>query len=244
MFTVLVANIKGGCGKTTVATHLAASFAVGGHAVYLADADRQRSSLGWIARRPAAVAPVRPLDWAREIDDGLPAGARLVIDAPAALKGKQIEAFVRLADLIVLPVLPGAFDEQATERFLDKLEPLKAIAKGRTPVLVVGNRVRAGTRAADRLDRFIAGLGHPVAGRLRDSQLYAEAAADGLSLFDLPGRRALGLRADWEPVLARIATVAAAAPSSPSAPAKAAAPPAGAGPLVWLASDEGKKARR
>lgn len=240
MFTVLVANIKGGCGKTTVATHLAAAFAVAGHAVHLADADRQRSSLGWIARRPSTAAPVHPLDWTHETDEPPPTGGRLVIDAPAALKAKRIEAFVRLADLIVLPVLPGAFDEQATQRFLEKLEPLKAVAKGRTPVLVVGNRVRAGTRAAGRLDHFVGGLGHPVAGRLRDSQLYAEAAAAGLSLFDLPGRRTLAPRGDWEPVLTLIESAAAADPA-PRRPADAAA--AGS-PLVWRASDEGGKPRR
>lgn len=227
MFTVLVANIKGGCGKTTVAIHLAAAFAAAGHTTHLADADRQRSSLGWVARRPTTAPLVRSLDWTREVDQ-IPTAGRLVIDAPAGLKGKRIEALVRLADLVIMPLLPGAFDEQATQRFLDKVEPLKAVAKGHTPILVVGNRVRAGTRAASRLDRFVAGLGHPVAGTLRDCQIYAETAADGLSLFDVPGRRALAVRTDWEAVLARIEAAIAAPPVRDAA-----------GALVWRASDEG-----
>lgn len=40
--------------------------------------------------------------------------------------------------------------------------------------------------------------------RLRDSQIYADAAASGLSLFDLTGKRAAEHRADWEPLLAYI----------------------------------------
>jgi chromosome partitioning protein len=128
--------------------------------------------------------------------------ARLVLDAPAALKSKQVEDLVRLSDVIVVPVLPGAFDEGATRRFLDRLEELKAIKKGRIPVAIVGNRVKARTRAAGELDRFLAGVGHTVVARLRDSQLYAEVAAQGLAVLDLTGRRSRDVRADWAPLLA------------------------------------------
>lgn len=63
MRAILVANVKGGCGKTTVATHLAAAFAAGGLNTVLADADRQRSSLLWCEMRPGHAAPIAPLDW-------------------------------------------------------------------------------------------------------------------------------------------------------------------------------------
>ena len=56
MLSVLVGNIKGGCGKTTIATHLATSFAALGLATTIADCDRQRSSLNWLKRR-AETAP-------------------------------------------------------------------------------------------------------------------------------------------------------------------------------------------
>jgi len=199
---ILVANVKGGCGKTTLATHLAAAAAGAGHATVLADLDRQRSSLHWAARRPADAAPLVAVDWTRDMEDPPRDTARLVLDAPAALKSKQVEDLVRLSDVIVVPVLPGAFDEGATRRFLDRLEELKAIKKGRIPVAIVGNRVKARTRAAGELDRFLAGVGHTVVARLRDSQLYAEVAAQGLAVLDLTGRRSRDVRADWAPLLA------------------------------------------
>ena len=204
MLTILVANIKGGCGKTTVATHLAAASAAAGLSTVLADVDRQRSSLGWLERRPGQAPTLVGLDWAKDFTDTPRGTKRLVIDAPAALKTKQIEDLVKLADVVVLPVLPGAFDEQATQRFLGKLDELKRIAKKKTTVAVVGNRMRARTRAADRLDRFLDGIGHQVVTRLRDSQIYADAAESGLSLFDMPGKRAAEHRGDWQPLLSYI----------------------------------------
>jgi len=129
MFSVLVANVKGGCGKTTVATNLAAAFASAGKLTSLADVDRQRSSVGWVGRRPKVPPAITAIDWVKEIGDPPDGTDRLVIDSPAAMKVKQVEKLVRLADAIVIPVHPGTFDQLSTERFLGKLNDLKMIAK-------------------------------------------------------------------------------------------------------------------
>ena len=201
MLRILVANAKGGCGKTTIATQLAAAFAAAGHLTALADADRLRSSLAWLARRPRNAAAIAGLDWSKKV--GVPARRteRLVVDAAPALRGKRIAELVKTADLVVLPVLPSAFDELATRRFLDRLGKIGSIASGRKSVVVVGNRMRAGSRAAARLETAFGGIGHPLVARLRDSRVYADAAAKGLSLFDARGSRVGRLRSDWQPLL-------------------------------------------
>lgn len=199
--TVLVANPKGGCGKTTIATHLAAAFAGAGLRTALADADCQGSSLGWLHARPENAAAVRALDW-REGPDALPAALdRLIIDAPAAMKLKKIEELLRLAVVIVVPVLPSGFDEPVTGAFLKQLESLKPIRKSRTAVAVLRNRVQTGTRTAARLDKFMLGVGHTGVGRLRHRQVYPDLAGRGLSVFDVAGRQHEELRGDWAPVL-------------------------------------------
>ena len=202
MRKILVANRKGGCGKTTVATQLAGALAASGHACCLADTDRQRSSLGWLACRPAEAPPITALDWTKEIGNPPKGEGFLVIDAAAGLRGERALEMVKLADLLILPMLPSAFDEGATRRFLERIKKLRRIATGRMPVGIVGNRMRGRTHAADGFERFVTGLAAPIVARVRDSQLYVQSAATGLSVFDARGVRARALQAEWYPLLA------------------------------------------
>ena len=105
MLRVLVTNIKGGCGKTTLATNLAAAFAAGGFVTGLAEVDRQRSSLSWLKLRDAGLRPIQGLDWRRDIGEVPDTIRRLVIDAPANLRMRHVDDLIREADLVVVPVL-------------------------------------------------------------------------------------------------------------------------------------------
>jgi len=199
MMIVAVVNTKGGSGKTTVATHLAAHFARRGLATGLADLDRQQSSSSWLARRPYTLPAIRPVD----LETGKPPKeiARLVVDAPAALKRKAVADVVEAADVLVIPVLPSIFDEDGTLRFLKHLETIKPVKKGKRDICFVANRVKLRTRAAERLDAFLTDLSYPVMARLRDTQSYANLAVEGSSLFDAPGARLADYRAEWQPLL-------------------------------------------
>ena len=63
MRKILVVNSKGGCGKTTIASNLAVALAARGEDVALADADRQKSSLSWVKRRPKSLLQIEALNW-------------------------------------------------------------------------------------------------------------------------------------------------------------------------------------
>ena len=202
MLAVLVGNIKGGCGKTTIATHLASAFALRGLRTAIGDCDRQRSSLNWLKRRPAAAPAIAGLDWSKDLGDPPKNVERLVIDAPAAMHHKDVEDLIRIADVVVVPVLPGAFDQDATAHFLKKLSEVKAVRKNKRVVAIVGNRLRLGTRASEQLDVFFGGLGFPVVARLRDSQIYPNVAAEGASVLEGGARRARDYAAEWAPLLA------------------------------------------
>ncbi len=202
MFIVAVVNPKGGCGKTTISSQLAARFAREGHRSVLGDLDRQQSALRWVARRPAHL----PLIEAADLDPDamvLPFGeGRMVIDCPAGLRRKHLEVVVRAADALVVPVLPSAFDEDAAARVHAALQEIKPVRKGRRPLALVANRVRPRSRAGRHLAEFCTGLGVQAVASLSDAQHYVTAAATGVTLFDLPAAREERLRAEWRPLLA------------------------------------------
>ena len=202
MTIILVATVKGGSGKTTVSVNLAAALAGSGVPVSLADVDRQRSSLEWLSRRPSSAPSIYGLDWTREIGRIPSSAGVLVVDTPAALRGKQVEELVGLADRILVPIVPSVFDESATRRFLGKLDDIRAVSKGGKPVGIVGNRMRAGTRSAERLSAFLATTRHRAVAELRDAQAYLDVAESGLGVFDRGSLRFRALRDDWEPLLA------------------------------------------
>ncbi|VTU36426.1 ParA-like protein [Variovorax sp. PBL-H6] len=200
MPVVLVANPKGGVGKTTLATNIAGYFASRGHAVMLGDIDRQQSSRLWLGLRTPAAREIR--SWEASEDGTMvrpPRGTtHAVIDTPAGLHGARLKEVVPMADKVLVPLQPSIFDIYATREFLDKLLAHRHL--GKTQVGVVGMRVDGRTLAAERLREFVAGLGVPVLGELRDTQNYVQAAARGLTLFDIaPGRVQRDLE-QWEPI--------------------------------------------
>jgi chromosome partitioning protein len=188
MPVVLVANPKGGVGKSTLATQVAGYFASGGHAVMLGDADRQQSSRLWLGLRPPAARPISTWDVAKGNVARPPKGTtHVVLDTPAGMHGSLLKDVMQLADKIVVPLQPSIFDIYATRSFLDELAGQRKA--GRVQVGIVGMRVDERTIAADKLHEFVDSLGLPVLGFLRHTQNYIHLAARGLTVFDVaPGR--------------------------------------------------------
>lgn len=202
MFTILVANPKGGAGKTTIATNLAGYLAGRHQRVVILDMDRQRSSARWLARRPRGFPEVRGAlpDTDRQIIRDY-APQWLIVDAPAGVHGAELAALVKAADAVLVPVSTSTFDFEATADFLAELSALKPVKEGRRALAIIGSKVDSRTVAAADLDAFLAPLSLDVLTHVRDSQLYVHAARDGLSIFDQPRSRAEEAWSDWPPIL-------------------------------------------
>ncbi len=198
---VLIANPKGGAGKSTTATNLAGYFASQGHRTMLGDLDRQQSAVAWLAIRPPSAAHIDSWDRSDKHSARPPQGVtHVVLDTPAGLRGGDLKDVLKLADRVIVPVQPSIFDIFATEAFLTKLAERGTLQEaGRVGVL--GMRVDERTRAAEQLHRFIDGLGIPVVGYLRDAQIYVQLAAQGLTLWDVAPGRVARDREQWQPLL-------------------------------------------
>lgn len=202
MPVVLVANPKGGVGKSTLATNIAGWFARQGHVVMLGDADRQQSSRHWLALRPTGVPAIQAWDIDGNDIARPPRGTtHVVLDTPAGLHGERLKEVLRLADRVLVPLQPSIFDIYATRDFLAELAERKPVREGKADVGVVGMRVDGRTRSAEQLERFVETLGLPVLGMLRDTQNYVQLAAHGLTLFDIAPARVQKDLDQWEPLL-------------------------------------------
>jgi chromosome partitioning protein len=202
MESFLIANPKGGVGKSTLATNLAGCFAREGRRVMLGDIDRQQSSREWLRLR----APSLPHISTWEIEPDQPARppketTHVVLDTPAGLHGKKLGSVLKLVRRVIVPLQPSIFDILATRSFLDRLFEEKEIRRHEAYIAIVAMRVDARTRAAAELERFLEGTGLPVVAHLRDTQVYVQAAAHGMSIFDLPPSRAAQDVEQWQPLL-------------------------------------------
>ena len=202
MRSILVTNAKGGCGKSTIATSLAAYFASEGYETALADYDPQQSALAWLEERPEEYPTITGI---AGFDGGLRGISRnteyLVIDAPARSHGKELTELVRRAESIIVPVLPSPIDMKAAHRFVDELLATHKVSDRKARVAVVANRVRDNTLIFDELDEYLETLKVPYVATLREAQNYIRAYQRGIGIHELPPYLAWPDWEQWEPIL-------------------------------------------
>ena len=200
MKTFLVASSKGGVGKTTIATNLAARYALDGKHTVLVDADRQRSSTHWCEKRAGLDSAVLPVDgtrrdWRRELPEDV---QRVVVDARAGAQADELEAFLEVADAMLVPVLPSTIDIEATAAFLDSVGKHARVRKHKLPLGIVVNRMKPWTNASQHALRQLKGWEWPVVAELRDTQAYVLLGGLGRGLYDYHSEQVRNHQADWD----------------------------------------------
>jgi chromosome partitioning protein len=184
MKTILIANPKGGCGKTTLSVNIAGYLANRGKRVAMLDMDLQQSAALWLATRPDDLPPVNAMKHGKE-DDGT--NDWLVIDSAAGTSGSNLAySIIKQASKIIVPITPSLFDLGASQDFIKELVEEKKVRGSHCHIGVVGMRMEPRTRAAQALEYYISNLDLPVLAHLRETQVYVNAAFEGKSVFDLP----------------------------------------------------------
>ena len=189
----MILNPKGGSGKTTIATNLAAYYACSGVPSALMDYDSQGSSTRWLSRREDPLPYIHGIasyenhaGQTRSFALRVPPDVqRVVVDTPAAFQKHELVDYVRGADKILVPVLPSEIDIHAATRTIADLLLVAKVARHEDRLAVVANRVKRNTVVFRSLMKFLESLEIPVAAVLRDTQNYIKSASQGRGLGEL-----------------------------------------------------------
>jgi len=191
MRTVGVVQLKGGAGRTTLATNLAV-----GLSAVLVDADQpQGTATAWGALRPSGSPQVVPADNHRQLVERLEelqrqGSAVVVVDAPPRV-AEITRALLVLADVVLIPVGPSLADLWACGDLLETVSEASRENR-RLTVRLVWNRFRPYTASADKLRKetrreldvpaLSSTLGYRVA--------YSDALGAGLSVLEYHNAKA------------------------------------------------------
>lgn len=202
---IVILNPKGGSGKTTIATNLAAYYASAGKPPALMDYDSQGSSTRWLSKRPESQPYIHGIatyenhagqtrSFALRVP---PEIERVIVDTPAAFQKHDLIDFTRGADKILIPVLPSAIDIHAATRTIADLLLSAKISRQDNRLAVVANRVKSNTIMFRSLMRFLDSLEIPVVAIFRDTQNYIRTAEAGIGLHELPASQVAKDMAQW-----------------------------------------------
>ncbi len=194
---IVILNPKGGCGKSTIATNIAASYARQGSQPTIMDYDPQASTMGWLDRRPSDLPVIHGIaaykktihatrSWQLRVPDDT---VNLIVDSPAGLNHDDLREVTRDAASILVPVLPSSMDIHAASRCIADLLLVAKIDRRDRKLAVVANRTRKNTKSFARLMRFLDSLGIPVIAVLRDSQNFVRSAEQGIGLVEMQPSR-------------------------------------------------------
>jgi chromosome partitioning protein len=197
---IAVVNPKGGCGKTTIATSLAAWLAYEAE-VALADLDVQQSSAEWHSLRlpdNPAIELIKVKRWPPTAPDHTD---YLIIDSPAAINERELLRLLAYCDKIIVPLLPSPIDMRSGWRYLDQLFRLRKTSRSKCEIGLIANRVKSWTIIYRELIGFIDQFKAPFVGHLRESVNYIRAMEAGLGVAELPYYQCHQDWSEWHPLV-------------------------------------------
>ena len=202
MRSIMVLNSKGGSGKSTIAASIASYYASQGKKVLLVDFDPQASSLDWLAARPSGRSTITGIDGASGHFRAPRSADYIVYDTPAAVHGAELNALLRRAQSIIIPVLPSPIDMRAATPFVRKVLDNGRVARKEARVALIANRCREHYNIYHQLDSYLRKIRKaPFISALRETQNYVRAAERWLGIFELPPYMVRKDLDQWDPII-------------------------------------------
>ncbi len=186
MKTIVIANQKGGSGKSTVTVHLATAAEHAGHGpVVISDTDPQGTAGDWFNQRKKSgfdtplYAPLALTELHAKVRDLDAAGASyLFVDTAPSLGAVNADLFA-IADFILIPLNPTPADLRAL------VKGMPTIRQSGRPFSFVMSRVRPNLRNNEGAAMALEALGMVFAARMHERVIYAETFAHGKTALEI-----------------------------------------------------------
>lgn len=193
MKILAVLNQKGGAGKTTIATHIAAGLQEKGFSVTIVDTDPQGSSRDWASIRedhPISVVGIDRPTIERDLKSIAPVDFVIIDGAPQA--AELAVSAIKAADYIVIPVQPSPYDLWATADLVDLVKQRIEITDGKLQAAFIVSRAIVNSNLSKEISAILEGYELPVFDtHIHQRVSYPGTAAGGSTVIeDLPSSEA------------------------------------------------------
>ena len=223
MAVIAVINGKGGAGKSTISSHLAAYCAIRNPDVALCELDPQRSTEIWLKLRPPTSAKVRGHSFASSFTRPPADAQHVIIDTPSGFQGMPYLRLMMYADAVLVPTAFSIFDRGALESTVRRLKAAPRVASGNCAIACVGTRIDSNSNDSALLETMLRDFSVPYLGAIPAARVYSRCLEQGLSVFDFPSDVAQCQMPHWAGVITWLETIFARATRCPRAPRPASA---------------------
>jgi len=187
MTVLAVLNQKGGVGKTTICTNLAAAFALAGERTLYIDADQQGSALDWNAARQKpplfTVVGIPKNTIHRDITNLAEPYRWTLIDGPPRVSDVAKSA-IAAADMVLIPVQPSPYDVWAAKEIVDLINEVSVIKPHLKAAFAI-NRKIVNTAIGRDVAEALAAYSFPVLhAAICQRVAFAESAQQGLTVLE------------------------------------------------------------
>ncbi len=189
---IAVTNLKGGVGKTTIATNLAVSFAHRQKKVCIVDTDlSQKSAMEWAGNRDEAalripVFGVTEKQLNKEVEALRKDYDIVFIDGTPQLS-ELASRTILASDILIVPLSPSIYDFRSFENFLNKYSEVKMVKEsiGKIEAYVIVNRVNESANVSKEIDEALREHELTVLNtRLANRVAYVDSATNGLGVIE------------------------------------------------------------
>ncbi len=188
MTVISLINQKGGCGKSTLACHLAWWLASKGQSVAMVDSDGQQSASRWLAKIDLPI-DIYVMSEGTQLLEEIPQVAKshqyVVVDGGGMLSDISLNILLR-SDLAIVPSQPTGLDLASTNDALKLAQQVQSVRNGKPKVCLVLTRGTKGTKLLQESRTLLQSKGALLKTVIHQRQAIADCFGQGATVWTLP----------------------------------------------------------